>query len=100
MKTRTAFLLAFGLVVFSTCKTSRTPFKTLDYLYSISGKYTVSGQHNKEPNAEPDKWTREIYRITASTRTVERRFLFQEENIANRSTMISEARKQWRTEPS
>jgi len=96
MKTRTAFLLAFGLVVFSTCKTSRTPFKTLDYLYSISGKYTVSGQHNKEPNAEPDKWTREIYRITGKYPGLwSGDFLFQEENIANRSTMISEARKQW-----
>lgn len=78
------------------CTSSKTSFKTLDYLYSISGKYTVAGQHNKEPNAIPDKWTNEIYSITGKYPGLwSGDFLFQEENIKNRQLMINEAVKQW-----
>ena len=38
--------------------------KVLPYLQHISGTQTLAGQHNKEPNAEPTKWTDYIYRTT------------------------------------
>lgn len=89
-------LFAFMMVLVATCTSPKTSFKTLDYLYTISGKYTIAGQHNKEPNAIPDKWTREIHRITGKYPGLwSGDFLFQEENISNRRTMIDEAKKQW-----
>jgi len=96
MKRYKLFLLAISVVLLANCTSTKTPFKTLDYLYSISGKYTVAGQHNKEPNAVPDKWTSEIYKITGKYPGLwSGDFLFQAENINNRGIMITEAIKQW-----
>jgi ketosteroid isomerase-like protein len=39
-------------------------FQTLDFIRSVSGKKNLAGQHNKEPNADPDKWTRFIKETT------------------------------------
>ena len=47
-----------------TTKPASTPFKTLNYLYSISGTKTVAGIHNREPNATPAVWTDSIYKTT------------------------------------
>ena len=89
-------VMALIVLLLPACTSSKTSFKTLDYLYSISGKYTVAGQHNKEPNAIPDKWTNEIYSITGKYPGLwSGDFLFQEENIKNRQLMINEAVKQW-----
>jgi mannan endo-1,4-beta-mannosidase len=74
-----------------------TKFKTLNYLYAISGKYTISGIHNREPNATPAKWTDTVQLATGKTPGLwSGDFLFQEENIANRQTMINEAVVQWK----
>lgn len=68
----------------------------LEYLYSISGKKTLAGQHNKEPNADPDKWTEYIKETTGKYPALwSGDFLFQQENIDERWTMIQEAKKQW-----
>jgi len=40
----------------------KTKFKTLKYLYSISGSKTVAGIHNSEPNATPARWTNEQWK--------------------------------------
>ncbi|HSH20672.1 MAG TPA: glycosyl hydrolase [Draconibacterium sp.] len=70
--------------------------QVLDYLYSISGKKTLSGQHNKEPNAEPAKWTEFIHQTTGKYPALwSGDFLFQQDNIDERWTMIREAKKQW-----
>ena len=56
-------------------------FKVLEYLKSISGEKTVAGQHNREPNADPDKWTDEIFRTTGKYPGLwSGDFLFQAEN--------------------
>ncbi len=68
----------------------------LEYLYSIFGKKTLAGQHNKEPNADPDKWTAYIKETTGKFPALwSGDFLFQQENIDERWTMINEAKKQW-----
>ena len=51
-------LSLMGTLVTAQAKT----FKVLEYLKGISGEKTVAGQHNREPNADPDKWTNEIFR--------------------------------------
>jgi len=71
-------------------------FQTLDFLKSISGKRTLAGQHNKEPNADPDKWTRYIYETTGKYPALwSGDFLFQQDNIDKRWKMIHEAKNQW-----
>ena len=74
-----------------------TRFKSLNYLYAISGKYTVAGIHNREPNAKPARWTDTINTATGKFPGLwSGDFLFQQENIANRQTMINEAAVQWK----
>lgn len=77
--------------------THRTDSKALNYLYKISGSKTISGIHNREPNATPARWTNEVYTTTGKYPGLwSGDFLFQEENINNRKTMIDEALKQWK----
>jgi mannan endo-1,4-beta-mannosidase len=75
----------------------RTEFDTLDYLHRISGSKTLSGQHNREPNAEPARWTDRIHEVTGTYPALwSGDFLFQQENIDHRWTMIHQAEEQWR----
>ena len=70
--------------------------QVLDYIYSISGKKIVAGQHNKEPNSDPDMWTEYIKKTTGKYPGLwSGDFLFQQENIDERWTMIHEAKDQW-----
>ena len=71
--------------------------KVLPYLQRISGSKTLAGQHNKEPNAEPTKWTDYVYKTTGKYPALwSGDFLFQQENIDNRWKMIQEAERQYR----
>lgn len=70
----------------------------LDYIKSISGKYTVAGQHNKEPNSDPTRWTRYVQSTTGKTPGLwGGDFLFRQADIDHRSTMINEAKNQFRS---
>lgn len=70
--------------------------RALEYLQKISGQQTIAGQHNKEPNADPAKWTRFIKETTGKYPALwSGDFLFQQNNIDERWTMIHEAKKQW-----
>ncbi|GET37440.1 glycoside hydrolase family 26 protein [Microseira wollei] len=70
--------------------------KVLDYLNSISGSKTVAGQHNREPISEPAKWTEAIHNTTGKYPGLwSSDFLFEQDNIDSRQTMIDEAKKQW-----
>jgi mannan endo-1,4-beta-mannosidase len=78
-------------------------YKVLNYLKSISGRQTVAGQHNKEPLSEPDKSTEEISTIISESPGEKKYpglwssdFLFKQDDIANRWTMINEAKEQWK----
>ena len=83
--------------VFYTINIEGQNLQVLDFLQGISGVKTLSGQHNKEPNAEPDKWTNYIYETTGKYPALwSGDFLFQQENIDQRWTMIREAEKQWK----
>jgi mannan endo-1,4-beta-mannosidase len=76
---------------------AQTRFKSLNYLYRISGKQTASGIHNREPNAEPARWTNEVYAQTGKYPALwSGDFLFQADNINNRRLMIEQAKTQWK----
>jgi len=69
----------------------------LKFINSISGKKTIAGIHNREPNAEPARWTNEVFSTTGKYPGLwSGDFLFQAENIANRKMMIDEALRQWK----
>lgn len=69
----------------------------LAYLNRISGQHTISGQHNREPNSDPTRYTREAQRITGLTPGLwGGDFLFAADDVNNRQTMINEAIRQWR----
>jgi mannan endo-1,4-beta-mannosidase len=73
-----------------------TGFKTLDYLYSISGSKTIAGIHNREPAYSPNKWTEEIKKTTGKYPGLwSNDFYYRAYNIADRPTVIQEAIKQW-----
>ncbi len=85
-------LLILGVVLVQ----AQNKQQVLDYLYSISGQKIIAGQHNKEPNAEPAKWTNYIKETTGKYPGLwSGDFLFQQENIDNRWKMIKEAESQW-----
>ena len=69
----------------------------LQYLYDISGKQTLSGNHNYI--YRPDQYTREVQQITGKTPVIwGNDFSFRsgkEQNKLNRPAMIEEAVKQW-----
>ena len=70
--------------------------EVLDFLYSISGRQTLSGQHNREPNSDPARWTQFIEAQTGGVPALwSGDFLFQRDNIEHRWTMIHEAERQW-----
>ncbi|WP_434379659.1 glycosyl hydrolase [Melittangium boletus] len=70
--------------------------RVLNYIQGISGTKTIAGQHNREPNWEPAKWTNAINGTTGRWPGLwSGDFLFQQENIDSRGTMINEAKKQF-----
>jgi mannan endo-1,4-beta-mannosidase len=65
-------------------------------LNDISGNHTISGQHNREPNADPSKWTRTVRDITGNTPGLwGGDFLFAADDVNHRGTMVDEAIRQW-----
>ncbi|MCX7047857.1 MAG: glycosyl hydrolase [Candidatus Sumerlaeota bacterium] len=68
----------------------------LNYLKSISGKFTVAGIQNREPNSRPAMQTDRIFDLTGRYPGLwSGDFLYQADDIKNRWTMIRECKKQW-----
>lgn len=69
--------------------------RLLQKLTSLSGDYVLSGQHNREPNSSPAKWTDAIHDTTGKYPALwSGDFLFQQDNIDHRWDMIAEAKRQ------
>lgn len=96
MKITTRILaVCAGLFCFSAA-TAQTSYKSLNYLYGISGTKTASGMHNREPNSAPATWTNQINATTGKYPALwSGDFLFAGSDVANRQTMINEAKAQW-----
>jgi hypothetical protein len=72
------------------------PHKTLNLLYSIQGNYTLAGQHNKEPNANPLYYSTGVNTRTGKWPALHSGdFLFGATDINNRQTMINQIIEQW-----
>ncbi|MET0405480.1 MAG: glycosyl hydrolase [Cystobacter sp.] len=70
--------------------------RVLNYIQSLSGSKTLSGQHNREPNWEPAKWTNAVHGTTGRWPGLwSGDFLYQQENINNRQAVINEAKAQF-----
>ena len=98
MKKTIPFLLIIFLIslYFPANAGKKSKFQSLNYLISISGVKTVSGIHNREPNAQPARWTNQIDSVTGKFPGLwSGDFLFQQDNINNRQLMVDEALKQW-----
>lgn len=90
-------MICVAAMVQSAQAQKKTKFQVLNYLYSISGKKTLSGTHNKEPSATPARWTNKVDSVTGHFPGLwSGDFLFQQDNINNRQMMIDEAVREWK----
>lgn len=68
----------------------------ISYLHSITGRYTVSGQHNKEPASLPSQYTRQVHEITGQYPGLwGGDLMFRAEDIADRQRVIDQAKTEW-----
>jgi hypothetical protein len=75
-----------------------TNCNVLNYLHSISGTKTISGQHNREPNSDPARWTNWIYSGTGKYPGMygaDFLYLYNDVQTSTRWTMITETKNQW-----
>jgi mannan endo-1,4-beta-mannosidase len=94
--TKLSCLAAFFVIIHYS-SAAQTNFKSLNYLYNISGKKTVAGIHNREPNSIPSLWTDSITLKTGKTPGLwSGDFLFLKDDIDARWSMIYEAEKAWK----
>lgn len=72
------------------------PGEVVDYLKRISGRYTVTGMHNKEPNSDPARHTAKVHGVTGKYPGLwGGDFLFAADDVAHRQTMVDQARTEW-----
>jgi len=91
------FSLAAYFIILNYSTVAQTNFKSLNYLYTISGTKTVAGIHNREPNAIPSLWTDSITLKSGKTPGLwSGDFLFLKNDIDARWKMIYEAEKEWK----
>jgi hypothetical protein len=97
-----AFCLAAALTVLShpvaaqDAGKAQAPTTVLGYLRSISGRLTVSGIHNREPNSQPNLQTERMNRVAGRYPGLwSGDFLFSANDVANRWAMIHECKRQW-----
>lgn len=96
MKITTRILAVCASLFCCSAAMAQTSYKSLNYLYGISGTKTASGMHNREPNSAPATWTNQINATTGKYPALwSGDFLFASSDVANRQTMINEAKAQW-----
>ncbi|MHA4894222.1 glycoside hydrolase family 26 protein [Pedobacter sp. PWIIR3] len=96
MKAFLFYILFIALLTTTIQAFSQPNRSVIRYLKRISGKQTVFGIHNREPNRQPAAWTNEVFKTTGKYPALwSGDFLFQSDNIANRQLMIHEAARQW-----
>ena len=90
MRRRVLALLgsAACLAAFSAPADAAPPADPLEYLKSISGSSTLSGQHNKEPLSDPTRWTQKVHDITGDHPGLwGGNFLFAESDVEQRQNL-------------
>ncbi|WP_066629902.1 glycosyl hydrolase [Labilibacter marinus] len=101
MKNSTCLIFAlFISVLIPTLSTAQTKFKTLNYLYSISGNQLLSGQHNDQKPyqgspTDASYWTEEVYNVTGKYPAIYGCDLLFHGNADMRWEITYEAESQW-----
>jgi mannan endo-1,4-beta-mannosidase len=68
----------------------------INYLKSITGNHTVSGQHNKEPASAPGQYTQQAHDITGQWPGLwGGDMMFNSADVANRQRVIDQAKTEW-----
>jgi hypothetical protein len=71
--------------------------KTLEFLYSIKGRATVGGLHNRQPNADPTRYSRQLHTVTGQYPALySADFQFERDEIANRQKVIDQIQVEWK----
>ena len=96
MKKAYGFILLLMLSA-SVAAQKKSKYQVINFLNSVSGKQTLSGTHNNEPNANPAHWSNKVDSVTGHFPALwSGDFLYQRENIDNRQLMINEAVREWK----
>jgi mannan endo-1,4-beta-mannosidase len=67
------------------------------YLQQLSGSRVLTGQHNRQPLADPSRWTHRAHRLTGRWPALwGSDFEFEPGEVAAREAMVTEAIAQWR----
>lgn len=97
MYKRTLIMSLVSLICSTGYGQKQSKYQVLNFLYSISGKKTIAGIHNKEPNATPERWTNKVDSVTGHFPGLwSGDFLFQQDNINNRQLMVEAALREWK----
>ncbi|MEV0120461.1 glycosyl hydrolase [Streptomyces sp. NPDC050703] len=71
--------------------------QVLNYLRSLTGSHTVSGQHNKEPASAPGQYTQQVKDVTGQYPGLwGGDLMFDAADVANRQRVIDQAKTEWR----
>lgn len=75
---------------------SNKKVQILELLQNLKSKHVLGGIHNREPNSFPTQWTDSLKSLIGDYPALwSGDFLFQQENIDHRQTMINEAIRQF-----
>lgn len=68
----------------------------LKYLNTIWGTNIITGQHNRNPNSDPTRWTNVVQNITGKLPGLwSADLLYTHEDVQDRHIMLDEAIRQW-----
>ncbi len=94
------FTTLIFILFFTTLATAQTRFKTLNYLYGISGQNILSGQHNDQKAFHGDPtgasyWTDEVHKVTGKYPALYGADFGFHDQSSKRWSVTYEAEKQW-----
>ncbi|WP_185976648.1 glycosyl hydrolase [Catenovulum sediminis] len=70
--------------------------ETLDFLYSIKGTKTIGAMHNRQPNSDPNKYSRDLNAVTGQWPGMySTDFQFEPNEIAHRQTITNQVINEW-----
>lgn len=92
----TAAFLSLALTPSAQGFPSRSKQDVINYLNSVGGSQIVSGQHNKEPAADPNQYTRQVHDVTGQYPGLwGGDLMFRAEDVANRQQVVDQAEEEW-----
>ena len=89
-------LFAWVLLLLLPVSHASLSYETLDFLKSIEGKHTIGAMHNRQPNADPNYYSRWFNRVTGQWPGMySSDFQFEPQEIAQRQRMTDQVINEW-----